>query len=56
MVPFPSSLTRRGAVMRHRYADRARPHRGVVHDKPGHEVLIFAGRNPVLQARTRITL
>src|SRR5262249_40062397 len=37
------------AVMGHRYADRARPHRGVVDDKPGHEVLIFAGRHSVLQ-------
>src|SRR6478672_1534950 len=38
------------AVMRHRHADGARPNRGVVHDEAGHEVLIFAGRHPVLQA------
>jgi hypothetical protein len=37
--------------MRHRHTDRARPNRGVVHDEAGHEVLIFAGRYPVLQAR-----
>jgi hypothetical protein len=37
------------AVMRHRYADRARPHRGIVDDKSGHEVFIFASRHPVLQ-------
>src|SRR5215471_17261474 len=39
------------AVMRHRHTDGARPNRGVVHDEAGHEVLIFAGRYPVLQAR-----
>ena len=38
----------KSAVMRHSYADGACPHRGVVHDEPGHEVLIFAGRHPVL--------
>jgi hypothetical protein len=27
--------------MRHRYADGARPNRGVVHDEAGHEVLSF---------------
>ena len=37
--------------MRHRHADGARPNRGVVHNEAGHEVLIFAGRHPVLQAR-----
>jgi hypothetical protein len=37
--------------MRHRHADGARPNRGVVHDEAGHEVLIFAGRHPVLQGR-----
>ena len=37
--------------MRHRHADRARPNRGVVHHEAGHEVLVFAGRHPVLQAR-----
>ena len=35
--------------MRHRHADRARPNRGVVHNEAGHEVLVFAGRHPVLQ-------
>src|SRR5437588_3585425 len=39
------------AVMRHRYADGARPNRGVVHDEAGHEVIIFAGRHTVLQER-----
>src|SRR5215831_10448659 len=39
------------AVMRHRHADGAGPNGGVVHDETGHEVLIFAGRHPVLQAR-----
>jgi D-arabinose 1-dehydrogenase-like Zn-dependent alcohol dehydrogenase len=38
------------AVTRHGYADGARPNRGVIHDEAGHEVLIFASRNPVLQA------
>jgi len=37
--------------MRYRHADWARPNRGVVHDEAGHEVLIFAGRYPILQAR-----
>jgi hypothetical protein len=36
--------------MRHRHADGARPNGGVVHDETGHEVLIFAGRYPILQA------
>ena len=35
--------------MRHRYADGAGPHRGIVDDKSGHEVLIFASRYPVVQ-------
>src|SRR5262249_6683888 len=39
------------SVMRHRHPDGARPNRGVVDDEAGHEVLIFAGRYPVLQAR-----
>src|SRR5262249_43248458 len=39
------------AVVRHRHTDGARPNREVVHDEAGHEVLIFAGRYPVLQAR-----
>jgi hypothetical protein len=38
----------KSAVMRHRYADGACPHRGLVHDEPGHEVLIFAGWHPIL--------
>ena len=37
--------------MRHRHANGARPNRGVVQNEAGHEVLIFAGRYPVLQAR-----
>ena len=37
--------------MRYRYADRARPNRGGVHDESGHEVLIFPGRHTVLQER-----
>src|SRR5262249_42584278 len=37
------------AVMRYRHADGARPNGGVVHDEAGHEVLVFAGRNAVLQ-------
>src|SRR5215471_8638351 len=38
-------------VMRHRHTDGARPNRGVVHDEAGHEVLVLAGRYPILQAR-----
>src|SRR5262249_22258207 len=37
------------AVTRHGHADGAGPNRGVIHDETGHEVLIFAGRNAVLQ-------
>src|ERR1051326_8437713 len=37
------------AVMRHGDADRARPNRGVVDDKSGHEVLVFAARRAVLE-------
>src|SRR5262249_30206713 len=37
------------AVMRDRDPDRARPNGRVVHHKARHEVLVFAGRNPVLQ-------
>jgi hypothetical protein len=37
--------------MRHRHTDGAGPNKGVVHDEAGHEILIFAGRYPVLQAR-----
>src|SRR2546423_6415740 len=37
------------AVMRHRDADGARPNRGVVNDKAGHEVLVFATRLAVLE-------
>jgi hypothetical protein len=36
--------------MRNCYADGTRPNSAIVHDEAGHEVLIFAGRHPVLQA------
>src|SRR6266480_2680205 len=42
----------KSAIVRHRHADGARPNRGVVHDEAGHKVLIFAGRNPILQAHS----
>jgi hypothetical protein len=36
------------AVMRHGYADRTSLDRGLIHNESSHEVLIFAGRLPVL--------
>jgi len=36
--------------MRHRHADGPCPNGGVVHDETRHEVLVFAGRNTIVQA------
>ena len=37
--------------MRHRHTDGTRPNGGVIHDEARHEVLIFAGRYTIFQAR-----
>src|ERR1700730_17073331 len=52
--PPDSSVTifrdKQGAVMCCGNADRAAPHLGIVDDKSGYEVLVFAGRHAIFHA------